>query len=141
MILAKCLVDLVSATDHNPSFWGEVMGRKVGGKTLVKSFFHENLDLRTLEDDALNRFQEEMRREGEGIYKVNPKRRAEYKNASEMGIPLDSRRTGKALSAIESTQEISRYVMSLIDKGQGGINLKRGNFTYTYEGNCLKGVG
>jgi len=117
------------------------MGRPVGGKKLIERFFHENLDLRTLDDDALNRFQEEMRRGDEVIYKVNPKWRAEYKNASEMGIPLDSKRTGKALSAIESTQEISRYVMSLIDKGQGGINLKRGNFTYTYEGNCLKGVG
>ena len=110
------------------------MGRPVGGKKLIERFFDENLDLRTLDDDALNRFQEEMRREDDGIYKVNPKKRSEYKNASEMGVPLDSRHTGKALSAIESAEEISRYVASLKDKGQSGINLKRGNFTYTYDG-------
>lgn len=111
------------------------MGRRVGGKKLVRQFLHENLDLRTLDTVLLNRFQEEMRRGSEITYKVNPKKRQEYKNASEMGIPLGSKRSGKVLSAIESAQEIYAYLTIMIDKGQSGIHLNRGNFTYTYKGN------
>lgn len=114
------------------------MGRPLGGKTLLKKYRLQELELSELNDKELILLIEGQEKElfelKEDVrYTVNQKNKSQYKMASEMSINLNKENGSSALSPVGALMEIFTTLMGYEDEGGDGVDIKRVNYRFIYE--------